>query len=156
MKKLFNNQKGMGLLEVLVGISIASVGGFIILNGIDYLGNKKAVVDKNANLENMISGIIGSIRSNIMMEKIDFEPEEFLQHTTYDAVEKSLNLCWVNDGMLPLENYPTCPGKIGYVVTPFKVGTMEFRGLYKVTLRMTHRELLPNQFREYVFIVKDP
>lgn len=155
MKKLLN-QAGMGLLEILVGISIASVGSFILLNGIDFLTEKKAVVDKNANLENMISGLIGSIRSNIVMEKIDFESENFLRNTTYESVEKSLKLCWVNDGIIPLESYPKCPGKLGYVVAPFKVGTMEYRGLYKVTLRMTHSDLFPNQFREYVFIVKDP
>lgn len=155
MKKLLN-QAGMGLLEIMVGISIASVGSFILLNGIDFLTTKKAVVDKNANLENMISGLIGSIRSNIVMEKIDFEPEKFLNNSTYEAVEKSLKLCWVNDGIIPLEAYPKCPGKLGYVVTTFKVGAMEYRGLYKVTLRMTHSDLFPNQFREYVFIVKDP
>lgn len=155
MKKLFN-QAGMGLLEILIGISIAGVGSFLIMNGIDFLSQKKSVVDKSANLENMISGIIGSVRTNIVMEKIDFVPENFLNNTTYEAVEKSLKLCWVNDGLIPIEAYPNCPGKLGYVVTPFNVGGMEYRGLYKVTLRLTHSTLLPNQFREYVFIVKDP
>ena len=156
MKKLIGSQKGMGMVEVLMGFALAGVGAFIVLNAVDFLGDKKAVIDKNASMENIITGVMETVRSNIAMEKIDFAPEGFLNNTTYEAVEKSLKLCWVNDGIIPLEEYPGCPGKIGYVVAPMKAGTMEFRGLYKVTVRVTHKELLPNQFKQYEFIVKDP
>lgn len=156
MKTLFKSEKGVGMVEVLMGFALAGVGAFIILNAVDYLGEKKSIVDKNASMENLLTGLMESIRSNIVMEKVDFEADEFLNHTTYEAVEESLKLCWVNDGLLPKEEYPDCPGKIGYVVTPMKAGNMEFRGLFKVTIRLTHKELFPGQFKQYEFIVKDP
>lgn len=148
-------QKGIGIIEVMVAVGISGVGLLIIMNGIDFLSSKKTVVDKNATLEFMVSGIIESIRSNISMEKLDFKPHEFLERTNFDEVEASLNLCWVKDGMIPRDAYPNCPGKMGYVVTPFRVGSLELRGLYKVTLRLTHAELFPNEYRQYEFVVKD-
>ncbi|MCM2348888.1 MAG: hypothetical protein NDI69_02635 [Bacteriovoracaceae bacterium] len=156
MKTLFKSEKGVGMVEVLMGFALAGVGAFIILNAVDYLGEKKSIVDKNASMENLITGLMESIRSNIVMEKIDFEADEFLNHTTFEAVEESLKLCWVNDGILLKADYPDCPGKIGYVITPMKAGNMEFRGLFKVTIRLTHQELFPGQFKQYEFIVKDP
>lgn len=156
MKTLFKNQHGVGMVEVLMGFALAGVGAFIILNAVDYLSEKKAVVDKNATMENIITGLMESIRSNIIMEKIDFQPEGFLDHTTFEAVHENLQLCWVNDGIIPVKEYPGCPGRVGYVVTPMTAGSMEFRGLFKVTVRITHTELFPGQFKQYEFIVKDP
>lgn len=156
MKTLIRSQKGLGMVEVLMGFALAGVGAFIILNAVDFLGEKKAIVDKSATMENLMTGLMESVRSNIAMEKVDFQSEDFLNHTTYEAVENSLKLCWVNDGIIPVEEYPGCPGKLGYVVAPMKAGNMEFRGLYKVTVRLTHKELFPGQFKQYDFIVKDP
>lgn len=155
MKETWDTQRGIGIIEIMLGISIAGVGLLIVMNGIDFLSSKKKVVDKNATLEFMISGIVEAIRSNISMEKLDFKAEEFLEKTTFKEVESTLNLCWVKDGLIPRDAYPNCPGKFGYVITSFKIGSLEFRGLYKVTLRLTHEELFPGEYRQYEFIVKD-
>lgn len=156
MKKFFITQKGFGLVEVMIGFAILGVGTFIALQGIDFIDKKKVLIDREATQEGLLTGLIESIRINIAMEKIDFNAENFLQNTTYDAVHSSLQLCWVHDGIIPLETFPQCPGRIGYVVTPLKMGPLELRGLYKVTVRMTHAELYPNTFKQYEFIVKDP
>lgn len=156
MKKFFVTQKGFGLVEVMIGFAILGVGTFIALQGIDFIDKKKVLIDREATQEGLLTGLIESIRINIAMEKIDFNAENFLQNTTYDAVHRSLQLCWVHDGIIPLETFPKCPGRIGYVVTPLKMGPLELRGLYKVTVRMTHAELYPNSFKQYEFIVKDP
>ena len=156
MKKFFVTQKGFGLVEVMIGFAILGVGTFIALQGIDFIDKKKVLIDREATQEGLLTGLIESIRINIAMEKIDFNAENFLQNTTYDAVHRSLQLCWVHDGIIPLETFPKCPGRIGYVVSPLKMGPLELRGLYKVTVRMTHAELYPNTFKQYEFIVKDP
>lgn len=156
MKTLLKSQRGVGMVEVLMGFALAGIGAYIILNALDYLSDKKTVVDKNATLENIVTGLMESIRSNITMEKIDFQPEGFLDHTTYEAVHENLQLCWVNDGIIPIKEYPGCPGRVGYVVTPLPIGGLISRGLFKVTVRVTHTELFPGQFKQYEFIVKDP
>lgn len=155
MKKLLN-QRGFGLMEVLIAFGILGVGTMIALQAISYIDEKKVTVDREATMEGLLTGLIESVRTNIAMEKIDFAADEFLNNTSYEAVERSLQLCWVHDGIIPVETLPTCPGKIGYVVTPLKIGTLELRGLYKVTVRMTHKELFPGTYKQYEFIVKDP
>lgn len=151
------NQKGFGLLETMIGFAIMGVGTFLILQGLDMFDDSKVRADKSINLENTLSNVLESVKANIILEKIDFQAEEaFFVHTTYQAVKDNLKLCWVKDGVIPLENYPTCPGRIGYVVTPLKVGTLSLRGLYKVVIRLTHDELYPGSFKQYEFIVKGP
>lgn len=156
MKKITLNQTGFSMVEVLVAIAILGMGITIALNGINFIGDKKDSIDRGATQEGLLTGLIESIRLNIAMEKVDFDAEAFLQNTTYKDVHNSLRLCWVHDGIIPVETFPECPGRIGYVVTPLKVGPLEMRGLYKITVRMTHAELFPDVYRQYEFIVKDP
>jgi hypothetical protein len=150
------NERGVGLLEVMVGFGLLGVGAVIIFNGVDFISEKKEVIDKGAVQEALITSILESVRANVAREKVDFAPNDFLDRNTYARVLPSLRLCWVNDGFVPVEAYPSCPGRVGYVVTPLKIGTMEFRGLHKVTLRITHQQLFPKTYRQYEFIVKDP
>ncbi len=150
-------QKGFGLLETMIGFAIMGVGTFLILRGLDMFDDSKVRTDKSINLENTLSNILESVKANIILEKVDFQAEEaFFIHTTYQDVKNNLKLCWVKDGVITLEDYPNCPGRIGYVVTPLKVGTLSLRGLYKVVIRLTHDELYPGSFKQYEFIVKGP
>lgn len=157
IKKILKNQRGFGLLETMIGFAIMGIGTFLILQGLDMFDNSKSRVDKSINLESTLSAVLESVKSNIVLEKIDFKSEEnFFNNTTYQDVKESLKLCWVKDGIITVDNYPNCPGRIGYVVAPLKVGTLTLRGLFKVTVRITHDELFPGSFKQYEFIVKGP
>lgn len=157
MLNLIKEQKGFGLLETMIGFAIMGVGTFLILQGLDMFDSSKTRVDKSINLESTLSNILESVKSNIILEKVDFKAEEnFFNNTAFQDVKNSLKLCWVKDGVITIDNYPNCPGRLGYVVVPLKVGTLTLRGLYKVTIRITHDELFPNSFRQYEFIVKGP
>lgn len=157
IKKILKNQRGFGLLETMIGFAIMGIGTFLILQGLDMFDNSKSRVDKSINLESTLSAVLESVKSNIVLEKIDFKSEEnFFNNTTYQDVKESLKLCWVKDGIITVDNYPNCPGRIGYVVAPLRVGTLTLRGLFKVTVRITHDELFPNSFKQYEFIVKGP
>ena len=156
MKNLIKPAKGFGLIEILMAVSLLGVGAYITLNAVDFINNRRTKVDKSTAMISMISSMLESIRSNITMEKIDFNADEFLALSTPEGVKESLRMCWVKDGIIPLEVYPTCPGRIGYVVSPMKTGPMEIRGLYKVTIRLTHDKMFPDTFKQYEFIVRSP
>lgn len=155
LSKLFSNKLGVSLVELLMGISLVGAGAFIIMNGFDYLDSRKTVVNRSASQEAIISGLMESIRTNISMEKIDYLPENFLAAKDYEDVKQRLNLCWLSNGVIPLESFPQCPGRIGYIVYPLKIGNLEYRGMYKVTIRIMHETLMPNRYKQYDFIVKD-
>ena len=149
------NQKGYSLIEIMAGLALVGTGAFIIMNGLDYLNDRKSVINKNASQEAIISGLMESIRTNISMEKIDYQPSAFLEANEIEDVKKTLNLCWLNNGVIPLEDFPQCDGRLGYIVYPLKIGNLEYRGMYKVTIRVTHEKLMKGQFKQYDFIVKD-
>lgn len=157
IQKFLKNQLGFGFVEILVSFGLLGVATFAVINGIDYITSSKGAVDKSVSLGNMIMGIVESVRSNIIFEKIDFQGEQkFLNNTTFQAVKDSLKMRWTRDGIIPESACPNCVGRIGYVVIPYKVGNLELRGLYKVTIRLTHDELFPNTFQNYEFIVRGP
>ncbi|HLT22726.1 MAG TPA: hypothetical protein VKZ84_04755 [Bacteriovoracaceae bacterium] len=155
LRKLINSEKGLSLIEVITGFAIAGSGAFLILNGLDFLERRKSSMDKSANQEAIVSGLVESIRSNIAMEKIDFNPKPFLEAREIEELLPFLKLCWLDGGTVPLEEFPNCQGKLGYVVYPLKIGNLEYRGMYKVTIKITHETLIPGQFKQYDFIVKD-
>lgn len=156
MKRILNSSKGFGIIEVLLAFALLGTGAYIALNAMDFIEGRKRKVDKSTSMISMISSMLESIRSNIAMEKIDFNADKFLALTTAEGVKDSLRMCWVRDGIIPIDLYPNCPGRIGYVVTPMKTGTMEIRGLYLVTIRLTHDKMFPGEFKQYEFIVRSP
>jgi hypothetical protein len=155
-------QAGFSIVEVLVAFALLGAAIFTIMEGLDYIERKKTITDKNVSMENMLSSIVDSARSNIIMEKIDFQAgdsnytQNWLNNSTFQSVKDSLKMCWVKDGLIPLADYPNCPGRFGYAVSPLKIDTLVLRGLYYITVRMTHDELFPNSFRQYQFIVRGP
>lgn len=155
LRDLICSSKGLSLIEVITGFALAGSGAFLILNGVDYLDRQKSSMDKSASQEAIISGLVESIRANISMEKIDFVPKDFLNAQEVADLEPYLKLCWLNDGVVPIEEFPTCQGKLGYVVYPLKIGNLEYRGMYKVTIKLTHQTHFPGSFKQYDFIVKD-
>lgn len=155
LNTLVCSEQGLSLIEVITGFALAGAGALLIMNGIDFLQQKKSNIDTSANQDAIVSGLVESIRSNIMMEKIDFNPQEFLSAKDVKDLEPHLKLCWMNNGIVPLEEFPTCSGKLGYVVYPLKVGNFEYGGMYKVTIKLTHETLFPGNIKQYDFIVKD-
>jgi prepilin-type N-terminal cleavage/methylation domain-containing protein len=149
------SQKGYSLIEIMAGLALVGTGAFIIMNGLDYLDSRKSVINKSASQEAIISGLMESVRTNIAMEKIDYQPEVFLNASEIEEVKKNLNLCWFGNGVIPLEEFPTCEGRLGYIVYPLKIGNLEYRGMYKVTIRVMHEKLMPGSYKQYDFIVKD-
>ncbi len=160
MKKFTANllsQKGIGLLETIIAFAIIGIGTFLILQGLDQFDSSKSRVNKSINLESTLSSIVESVKANIVLEKVDFQADTtFLHHSSYNDVKNSLKLCWLNEGLIPNDGSSQCTGRLGYVVTPLKVGNLTLRGLYKVTVRLTHDELFPGSFKQYEFIVKGP
>lgn len=153
MIKLIKNNSGFSIMEAVVGLAIIGLGASGILTGLDSITTNKSKVNKSIGLEVILSGVVDEVRSNIMREKVDFRArEEFLNLTVLEDVKASLKLGWNQNGIDA--DCTSCKGRIGYVVTPYKVGTLLYRGLYEVNIRVTHEEILPNRFNQYRFIVR--
>jgi len=153
MIKLLKNEIGFSIMEAVVGLAIVGLGASGILTGIDTLNSSKIKVDESIGLEVILASVVDEVRSNIMREKVDFRAkEEFLDLSSLPDVKNSLKMGWNKGGINP--DCTSCKGRIGYVVTPYRVGTLLYRGLYEVNIRVTHDEIFPNRFKQYRFIVR--
>lgn len=154
MKSFFNN-KGATLVETMVGFGILGTVTLVVTSGIDFIDDKKKAQKESYAGEIIISSLVETIRSNIYREKIDPVPEVFLANRSVEDVKKQLNLCWTNAGYYPRGNQ-NCPGRMGYTISTLGTGATVFRGLYKVTVRVTHDTLFPKRIKQYEFVVRDP
>ncbi len=145
------NQKGVTLLEIMFALGILIVGTYLTVEGLDKITDLSSDTRNMSTTERQVAMIVDNIRTGLGQYQINynFSPE---------AKQAALN---VND--LPMEwdagvvrNVTnTCKtqkkclaGRYGFVVQPME----EPRGLYSVTLRMTHREW-KEPFRDYTFLV---
>jgi len=154
MRTLINN-KGMTLIEVMVGFGILGAVFLVIISGTNFINDKKTEQSMSYSSEVIISSLIESIRANIYREKIDPTPNLFLDLKSIEDVKNQLHLCWTKDGYY-LRGNQDCPGRMGYSISTLGTGASTFRGLYKVIVRVTHETLFPNRIKQYEFIVKDP
>jgi len=157
IKRILNNARGFSILEAVVGMGILGIGVYVMTSGMDYLSGAKGKADTEIVLEKMVSSIVEGVRSNIAVEKIDFKgASKFLALTNFNDVNDSLEMRWNKKGIMTRDVCEGCPGRIGYVITEYTVGTQKYRGLYQVTVRFTHKDLFPNRFKQYRFIVRGP
>ncbi len=154
MRFCFNN-KGITLVENIVAFAILGAVLLVVVNGISFIDNEKKVQAESYSGETIVLSLIESIRANIHLEKINPAPDPFINARTIRDLKNQLHLCWTRDGYFPRNNQD-CPGRMGYSISTLTTGAAVYRGLYKVTLRVTHDTLFPNRFKNYEFIVRDP
>ncbi len=134
MMTSLKNQKGMSIIEVLLGLAMITLVGSFFISGI--LNMKKIATDSGTknSLYKQINDVIENIRPNVRMYQVNYtttdkEREEALQ------VSK-LPMAWGNGMMSTAAECSGCPGRYGYVIQAYP----GFKGLYIVTLRMAHKD----------------
>lgn len=150
MKFIFNN-KGFSLVEIIVSLGVLGATVFLGTMALKNISVTEKEVRNDTTLDNTVHSLVGAIRSNILMQKVNFNAQTFLETTSVDKVKEILPLAWNHSIIVPKEECPDCPGRIGYVVTP--PNETIYRGLYQVTIRVTHEQLFPGSYKTYTFLV---
>lgn len=153
-----SKKRGFSLLEVMVSISVLGAVSYLGFTGIENIKRHKTITRKNLGMENIVYSTLNTIRSNINNQKIHFKSQEILGTGSLEDIREKLPVAWderrmvsVKECLLNVENEKDCPkGRLGYVVEP--MGSI-YRGLWKVTLRMAHPDLVKEGFIDYIFFV---
>ncbi|MNL18365.1 hypothetical protein D3C87_1395080 [compost metagenome] len=142
---MIRNNRGQSILESLVGLGLIVVVGFAFVGGIVALRKTtKGTVTLSAT-ERQISDIAENIKAGVENYQINYNYRADIdQLLNY----KALPMSWDIGVAVPRAQCTECQGTFGYVIVPYE----KFRGLYKVTLRMTHKSWL-EPYRDYVFVV---
>lgn len=149
---LLKNQRGVTLLEIMFAMGILALGTYLTIEGVDQLSESTRSTKNISSTERQIAMIVDNIRTSLGQYQINYDPSSA---TKQEALElDSLPMEWdpgVERLAIPecLADKKKClGGRYGFVVQPLE----EPRGLYTVTLRMTHRDW-KEPFREYTFLV---
>lgn len=134
MMKLASNQKGMSILEVLLGLAMITLVGSFFISGI--LSMKKVAMDSGTknSLYKQINDVIENIRPNVRMYQINYFTSDKERENALNPGD--LPMAWGNGMMSTAKECPGCPGRYGFVIQAYP----GMKGLYLVTVRLTHRD----------------
>ncbi|QDK45293.1 hypothetical protein DOM22_09075 [Bdellovibrio sp. ZAP7] len=146
MKKL--NSRGQTIVESLVALGLISFIGLIFFGGLVQLRKTTSDSLLDSATDRQIADIAENIKAGVQKYQVNFN----LDKAALETLLKPENLPMVWDVGVVAEKgqCDRCQGTYGYVIQPFD----KYRGLYMVTLRLSHKSWLPHEtYRDYNFIV---
>jgi prepilin-type N-terminal cleavage/methylation domain-containing protein len=146
------NEDGMTLLEIMFALAVLGLGAYLTIEGVSQMRDMSKTTLNMSSTERQITMIVDNIRTSLGQYQINYDSTPEAKQTALDLAK--LPMEWDPGVERPvtadcLANKQKClGGRYGFVVQPLD----DPRGLYSVTLRMTHREWR-EPFRDYEFLV---
>lgn len=140
--------QGMSLAEIMVGLGLFSVVTYQFLGGSNFLRQFSQETEESVAIENIVKSIYDNVSTNIGLFKVSYDPEEFFSAVSAGELEKRLDYAWSRDVFVAKDKCTDCPGRLGYVVVPVP----QYRGLYRLVIRVTHKEKIDG-FRDYTYLI---
>ncbi|WP_413287574.1 type IV pilus modification PilV family protein [Bdellovibrio sp. HCB337] len=148
MKTAVGNQQGYSLLEVLLAMGLLSIVSFSFVGGLISLkGNTRDSLILSSS-ERQVDDVAENIKAGIENYQVNFNYKD----GRGEALSlDNLPMAWDIGVLTTRIECPDCAGTYGYIIQPME----QFRGLYLVTLRMTHKSWTARgeQYRDYNFVV---
>lgn len=147
-KHTLNNQKGQTIVEAIVGFGLITLVGLTFVGGMVTLRNTTKSTILLSATDKQVNDIAENIKAGVENYQINYDSERSVSELLNPA---TLPMAWDNGKVALRKDCDTCPGTYGYVIQPYP----EYRGLYKVTLRVTHRSWIDKgeAFKDYHFVV---
>lgn len=145
---VLQNNRGQTIVESLVGFALIGIVGMVFVGGMVSLRNTTRQTVVLSSSEKQIKDIADNIKAGVENYQVNFNYDT----SVADSLDiRKLPMGWDNGVVAPRDQCTGCAGTYGYVIQPYEA----FRGLYKVTLRMTHKAWTEKgeTFRDYVFVV---
>lgn len=140
------NRRGSTLIQSLVAMAILLLATFIFVGGLTAIQSQTKTTMVLGSSHREVTEIIENIRTGVEFYQIDFSRGSKYQ----DALDVTkLPMAWDVGIQTEAAKCPDCAGRYGFVITPFE----GYRGLYLVTVRLTHVNWGKDVFRDYQFTV---
>lgn len=147
---------GYSIVEALLMCGILIVVFLAFGQGVGALLDMSRTTLVGVSAERSVFEVAESIKSGVEKYQLNFamikgganpEREEVLDIDKLTMAWDLNKTCLIGDDGCP----DSLPGRYGYLIQPFD----EFRGLFKVTVRMTHEKWKLNgeKYRDFVFVV---
>ncbi len=146
--QLLRNSQGFTLIEILIAMGILIIVLYAWIGGMVSL--KKT--SRDSLVLSASSRQVNDIAENIKMGLENYQVNFNYTNGKVIALDVSkLPMAWDTGIMTTRAECPGCAGTYGYIIQPME----RFRGLYVVTLRLTHIDWIAKgeDFRDYTFVV---
>ncbi|WP_413578449.1 hypothetical protein ACLVWU_07915 [Bdellovibrio sp. HCB290] len=146
-KSLIRRNSGQSIVEALVALGLISIIGLTFAGGMVSLRKTSKASLMASATDRQVNDIAENIKAGVQDYQVNFNYDQ-TKIDDYLPVD-NLPMLWDVGRVAERGNCETCKGSYGYIIQPYEI----YRGLYLVTLRMTHESWLPDKFRDYTFVV---
>lgn len=161
MKFLKNKkaQQGFTLVEIMVATAVLGAIIYSFTGSSRYIDRSVKKTENDIVIRRGVLDLYESIRSTGATFQVTTDPTTFKQMTSKDTLMKELPLAWNEDGIIDASycvqkaasgNCDHYKGRMGFIIEPHP--NPKFRGVYKLTIRVVHKDLIEN-FEDYEFII---
>lgn len=146
-------------MEVMVATAILGSIIYSFTGSSRYIDRNVKKTQNDIVTRRAVLDLYESVRSTGATFQVTTDPTRFKAMTSKDELLKELPIAWNEDGMVDADKCAassttgTCDhykGRMGFVIEPHPNPT--FRGIYKLTIRLVHKDLIEN-FEDYEFII---
>lgn len=153
MKKILNSS-GMSLMEIMIGIGLFGVMTWAFIGGSSYITKQTSNVRSDVSQSRILDSLLMSVRGHAGVYKVNFDPRDFIEAIGEEELQNPLRLplAWNDKVITTIENCPKCAGRLGFIVSPVP----SYRGMYKLTIRMTHPSIKKQglNFKDFDYLIK--
>ena len=142
------NDRGVTLAELMVAVGIFGVVVYTLTGSSTFLNKLNSNVKNKLTVERTVISLSKALQSNISNAQITYDDSTFMSMTSEEALFKNLPLAWNDKVVVDVADCKSCKGRMGYVLVPH----IEYRGLYKLTVRVVHKTLFKG-FKDYTFLI---
>ncbi|MFG1485298.1 hypothetical protein [Halobacteriovorax sp. RZ-2] len=146
--KLLSNQKGLTLAEIVVAAGLFGVTVYAFLGGQNVFQSASKKSRSQIIQYNIVHSLYRKVASNSAIFQVDLDSEKFLSMTSLKDLNEKLPLAWNDKLVTSTEDCLSCPGRMGYILVPHP----DYRGLYKLIIRVTHRKYIKT-FKDFEFVI---
>lgn len=137
---IIQQQKGNSMIEILIASAIVIIVFSSTLTYVVHIKKNTQQVISSRSRSVQIQKIVQMIMSDPKLFKVNFDASEVATCTALK--NEDLPLAWDDHNIYELADCPGCKGRLGYVIQPFPLQSI--RGVYVVTIRITHPKLTTN------------
>ncbi|MGI4993347.1 hypothetical protein ACRXCV_11990 [Halobacteriovorax sp. GFR7] len=142
------DNRGLSLAEIVVTAGLLGVLIYAFVGGQNVFRKANKKSRSQVVQYNIVHSLYRKISSNSALFQMNLNSDDFLSMTSVQDLNEKLPLAWNDKLVTSVDECPSCPGRLGYVLIPHP----SYRGLLKLVIRVTHRSYIEG-FKDYEFII---
>ncbi len=144
------NNRGFTILETLIALGLLSIVFVGVQSAMNHYLDQTQQAKSSSSNDQIVDSVLKKVVADVNQFQIDFGIVNTTPLNGKCTNAEPLPVAWDIDVYTTAKSCPNCPGKLGYWVQPLD----GYRGLYKVTVRLTHTKLFGDgNCQDYTFIV---